>query len=200
MFTFGRYVGRDFYDIATSDPGYVFWGFSQKKASPQLQNFLDWVSECFEVDIGAKTLRQRDGGARYHAMEAYGGTRTKKEATKSNTARAELLRRLAEEPQCEECIRFDMSGSNAFTVRKTCLDCGTVTKTARQQAEKKDPRTCQHTNLTGAGSNRTVHKTSYKDCGLLLDEEPQEVWEGQKRNGTGTAELSAELLPQRAIR
>eukprot|EP00972_Heterocapsa_arctica_P075309 11110045-Heterocapsa_arctica.AAC.1 len=60
--------------------------------------------------------------------------------------------------RCEECKDFDMSGTNAWTTRKTCLDCGALTVERKVPDHARlDPDTCPHaTSTTVAAPGRAA--------------------------------------------
>ena len=86
------------------------------------------------------------------------------------------------------------AGSNATHVRLTCLQCGTVTQTKREETLVKSPETCHHVNTDSRGSSSATHRVYCKDCGQYVSECPQSEWR-QEQN-----EIRSNLLRGRTER
>ena len=57
--------------------------------------------------------------------------------------------------QCPDgCKRISKAGSNAYTIRETCKDCGWVTTRKREQSKGFDEATCPHAHVDNRGSTK----------------------------------------------
>ena len=75
--------------------------------------------------------------------------------------------------KCKQCTWFDYTGTNACKTHATCVVCGSVTISLKQESPKLDSDLCPHDNVWAKGSTKTTRRTSCRDCSLLLCEEPQ---------------------------
>ena len=201
IFTFGRFRGKSFMKVTSEHPDYYFWGITQKCPSVQLNAYLGWVENCFEVNFDAKTLTEREKSAGYgHEYSGTSGSSTfasSSSASKNKSTTARMRELLHEKEPCQKCTRFTRAGTNGFMEVLTCLDCGAQTKTPRAGQQKtgykNDPATCEHTRISFAKSSKTTHRTTCADCGTVLDEEPQESWKARKDKESGRERLVTPL-------
>ena len=153
VFQFGKYRNERYEDVTEESPDYYFWGSQERKPSKYLQHYLDWVTEHYVVDPVRSTLTSKATG---RILEAKPSTTKGQKQTES-----QLKKSLRQEgwKQTTKCVpRCDprhatRAGSNATHVRLTCLQCGTVTQTKREETLVKSPETCQHVNTDSRGSS-----------------------------------------------
>ena len=181
-FNFGMYRGRTFRDITYNEPGYFFWAVAQKPYGVNMKPYVEWVQECFEIDYDARTLQEHSTDQTVQAgppAEEVSGSKVKRPPRNSKEELRKVLQ--ATKEKCEKCTRFDRTGSNSVVERRMCLDCGTVYTTKREQVPlRASPDECSHQNITYKGSTRLVHKTYCRDCGMLIDSEPQATWKARR--------------------
>ena len=149
-----------------------FLGSQERKPSKYLQHFLEWVTEHYVVDPVRSTLTSKATGR----LEAKPSTTKGQKQTESHFKKS-----LRQEgwKQTTKCVPWcdrryaTRAGSNATHVRLTCLQCGTVTQTKREETLVKSPETCQHVNTDSRGSSSATHRVYCKDCGQYVYECPQ---------------------------
>ena len=76
-------------------------------------------------------------------------------------------------PSEHVCTKFRYAGSNSCFKRKTCMDCGTVTKERIVEQATRVSEECTHERLSYARSDRKVRSTHCLDCLETLYEETQ---------------------------
>ena len=57
--TFGSYTGITFDQACELSPHYFFWGIQIKKPGDQLENYLSYVREEYDIDFDNKALRKK---------------------------------------------------------------------------------------------------------------------------------------------
>ena len=205
VFGFGKHRGRTYLQVLQAETGYFFWGLRQHNPSPDLLKFVTWVENNFIIDYESMSVATPDNQDSFQADTSgvYTGNRspTSKEAKKQAEAeRKRLLRiRRIETPKCEKCSEFEYVGSNAYYIRRTCLRCGAITKEPRPQSNRMDPETCPHLNVSAKGSTKLVRRTTCKDCGQILAEEPQISYKQRVAEAAASGGVVTSSIPASAV-
>ena len=184
VFRFGKYRNERYEDVTEESPDYYFWSSQERKPSKYLQHYLDWVTEHYVVDPVRSTLTSKVTG---RILEA------KPSTTKGQKQTESQLKSLRQEgwKQTTNCVtqcdprHATRAGSNATHVRLTCLQCGTVTQTKREETLVKSPETCQHVATDSRGSSSATHRVYCKDCGQYVYECPQSEWRQEQNEIRG---------------
>ena len=184
VFQFGKYRNERYEDVTEESPDYYFWSSQERKPSKYLQHYLDWVTEHYVVDPVRSTLTSKVTG---RILEA------KPSTTKGQKQTESQLKSLRQEgwKQTTKCVtqcdprHATRAGSNATHVRLTCLQCGTVTQTKREETLVKSPETCQHVDTDSRGSSSATHRVCCKDCGQYVYECPQSEWRQEQNEIRG---------------
>ena len=162
VFQFGKYRNERYEDVTEESPDFYFWGL--------LGTETEQVPST-PPGMGDRTLCRGFSAFYPHVQDD----------------RTDLKKSLRQEgwKQAAKCVhRCDprhatRAGSNATHVRLTCLQCGTVTQTKREETLVKSPETCQHVNTDSRGSSSATHRVHCKDCGQCVYECPQSEWRQQ---------------------
>ena len=126
--TFGSYTGITFDQAWELYPHDFFWGIQIKKPGDQLENYLSYVREEYDIDFDNKALRKKgtDLVIQREISEAYVLPKSK---ARANTR--VLKYPVAAAPCLEGCVSFSKLGSKATHIRKTCTVCGHSTSERR---------------------------------------------------------------------
>ena len=157
-------------------PDYYFWGSQERKPSKYLQHYLEWVTGHYVVDPVRSTLTSKATGRILEAKPSPTKGQKQTESQFKKSLRQEGWKQTTKcVPRCDP-RHATRAGSNATHVRLTCLQCGTVTQTKREETLVKSPQTCQHVNTDSRGSSSATHRVYCKDCGQYVYECPQSEW------------------------
>jgi len=170
---FGTYCGDTYRTVAEKETSYYFWGRDQKRPSPQLRRFLEWVDQHYRIDIAARRIKCKITNNIFDATSASGSAAS----GSANKARLQPRKVYASRARCDECKTFSRAGTNQHQIKLTCIQCGTTTVTTREiKTSLSNPATCEHLNVNHSGSTKTTHRTFCKDCRTTISEEPQEIY------------------------
>ena len=161
VFQFGKYRNERYDDVTGETPDYYVWSSQERKPSKYLQHYLEWVTGHYVVESKATG----------RILEAKPSPTKGQKQTES-----QFKKSLRQEgwKQTTKCVsRCDprhvtRAGSNATHIRLTCLQCGTVTQTKREETLVKSPETCQHVNTDSRGSSSATHRVYCKYWSVRL--------------------------------
>ena len=180
VFQFGKYRNESYEDVTEETPDYYFWGLQERKPSKYLQHYLGWVTEHYDVDSVRSTLTSKATGRILEAKPTPTKGRKQTESQLNKSLRQEGWKQTAKcVPRCDP-RHATRAGSNATHVRFTCLQCGTVTQSKREDPVTRPPETCPHENTDVRGSSSSTHRVYCKDCGQYVYECPQSEWRQQQ--------------------
>ena len=77
--------------------------------------------------------------------------------------------------KCQQCSDFTYQGSTAYTVKKTCRDCGHSTTERRDEIYEHAFDECPHEDVDHRGSSKNNFRTFCKQCGCFIHEMPMEI-------------------------
>ena len=146
VFQFGKYRNESYEDVTEETPNYYFWGLQERKSSKYLQHYLGWVTEHYVVDSVRSTLTSKATGQILEAKPTPTKGRKQTESQLKKSLRQDGWKQTAKcAPWCDP-RNATRAGSNATHVRFTCLQCGTVTQSKREDPVTRSPETCPHEN------------------------------------------------------
>ena len=96
--------------------------------------------------------------------------------------------------KCATCSDFTFKGSTAYTVKKTCRDCGHATVNRREGNYQFGFENCPHTDVDHRGSSKTMFRTFCRQRGNFIDEMPLVEHQHRKEVVARVAESEVQTL------
>jgi hypothetical protein len=196
LFSFGQYSGQSFKEITEEEAHYFFWAESQTRPSALLKQYLNWVTDNYDINFDKRKLSRNTDGKAFDAdwEKVYLSHRFKaKEPSKTEKI---FRAKQAQVAKCNTCGPFSKAGTNAHQTVTTCTVCGF------REKEKKDatirtrcPEDCPHLNTNHSSSSKTTHRVFCLDCGSVTYEEPQSVYKARGCDAPGVGSASNRARP-----
>ena len=178
VFTFGQHKGYTYHEVLMQYPGYYVWGRNEPGTSRILNQFLDWVDMYYDVDQGTHQVTPKVAPEEVQPRPSpVPGSKHKTVAKRPPNPPVEIPGHV--------CRDFMLWGSNAYIEKKTCRDCGKVTKTPKNPTYTHDPETCTHAITDKRRTTKRTSRTFCLLCGTHVDEMPRD--EGKRREALGRA-------------
>ena len=185
VFQFGKYRNERYEYVTEETPDYYFLGLVGTETK-QVPSTL--------LGMGDRTLCRGSSAFNPHVQGNWtdpgSETVSVKGSEADRVATQEVIAPGRVEANSEMCLWCDpchatRAGSNATHVRLTCLQCGTVTQTKREETLVKSPETCQHVNTDARGSSSATHRVYCRDCDQYVYECPQSEWRQEQNEILG---------------
>ena len=180
VFLIGKYTGETYESVTIENPGYVIWVVSRANPSSGLRAYIDWVENRYRIDSKNNRLINIANG---QVLKVTAEVVRKSKTRNSKLERASKMWAARDpcEPRCDpETLTF--AGSNQYIKKSTCMVCGTVTSTPREEETANTPEViCRHRRTDFRGSTRTTHRVYCLDCRVYISECRQEEYKEEKK-------------------
>ena len=124
LFSFGEFSGQSFKTITEEEAHYFFWAESQTRPSALLKQYVNWVTDNYDINFDKRKLSRNTDGQAFDAdwEEVYLSHRFKaKEPSKTEKI---FRAKQAQVAKCTTCGPFSRAGTNAHQTVMTCTVCG----------------------------------------------------------------------------